>query len=57
MDKEVAVHKQSGILLSYKRERICVSSNETDETGAYYTQWSIQSIQKEKHQYSILMHT
>ena len=29
-----------------------MSSNEVDETGAYYTEWS----QKEKHQYSILMH-
>ena len=42
MEKEVVVHKQSGILLSYKKECICVSSNEMDETGAYYTQWSIQ---------------
>ena len=29
---------------------IWISSNEVDETGAYYTEWS----QKEKHQYSIL---
>ena len=28
-----------------------VSSNEMDETGAYYTEWS----QKEKHQYSMLL--
>ena len=29
-----------------------ISSNEVDETGAYYTEQS----QKEKHQFSILMH-
>ena len=27
-------------LLSYKKEHIWVSSNEVDETGAYYTEWS-----------------
>ena len=37
---------------SYKKECIWVSSNEVDEIGPYYTEWS----QKEKHQYSILMH-
>ena len=36
MDKEVVVHMQDGILLSYKEEHIWVSSNEVDETGAYY---------------------
>ena len=40
MDKEVVVHIHNGILLSYKKERIWVSSNEVDETGARYTQWS-----------------
>ena len=50
MDKKVLVHIHNGILLSYKKEHILVSSNEVDETGAYYTKWS----QKEKHQYSIL---
>ena len=35
MDKEVVVHIHSGILLSCK-----VSSNEMDETGACYTDWS-----------------
>ena len=39
MDKEVAVHIHDGILLSYKKEHIWVSSNEVDETGAYYTEW------------------
>ena len=33
------------------KECIWISSNEVDETGAYYTQWS----NLEKHQYSILM--
>ena len=35
-DKEVVVH--NGILLSYKKECIWVSSNEVDESGAYYTE-------------------
>ena len=40
MDKEVVVHKHNGILLSYKKEHIWVNSNEVDEPGAYYTEWS-----------------
>jgi len=40
MDKEVVVHVHNEILLSYKKEHIWVSSNEVDETGAYYTEWS-----------------
>ena len=40
MDKKVVVHIHSGMLLSYKKERIWVSSNEVDEIGAYYTEWS-----------------
>ena len=40
MDKEVVVHIHNGILLSYKKEHIWVSSNELDEPGAYYTEWS-----------------
>ena len=40
MDKEVVVHILNGILLSYKKEHIWVSSNEMDETGVYYTKWS-----------------
>ena len=40
MDKEVVVHIYNGILLNYKKECIWVSSNEVDETGAYYTGWS-----------------
>ena len=39
-DKEVVVHMHNGILLSYKKEHIWVSSNEMDETGVYYTEWS-----------------
>ena len=38
--KEVVVHIYNGILLSYKKECIWVSSNEVDEPGAYYTEWS-----------------
>ena len=37
MDKEVVAHIHNGILLSYKKEHIWVSSNEVGETGAYYT--------------------
>ena len=40
MDKEVVVHTYNRILLSYKKECIWVSSNEVDETEAYYTEWS-----------------
>ena len=35
MDKEVVVYVHNGILLSYKKENILVSSNEVDETWAY----------------------
>ena len=52
MNKEVVVHIHKGILLSYKKEYIWVSSNEVYETGA-----NLQSkvSQKEKYQYCILM--
>ena len=40
MDKEVEVHIHNGVLLSYKKQWIWVSSNEMDETGAYYTEWN-----------------
>ena len=36
MDKEIEVH--NGVLLSYKKEWIWVSSNDMDETEAYYTE-------------------
>ena len=53
MDKEAVVYIHSGILLSYKKERIWVTSNEWTKLEPI-----IQSelINKEKHQYSILMH-
>ena len=34
------VHTHNGILLNYKKECIWVNSNEVDEIGAYYTEWS-----------------
>ena len=37
------------ILLSHKKERVWDSSNEVDEPGVYYTEWS----QKEKDKYRI----
>ena len=40
MEKEVDVHTHNEMLLSYKKEHIWVSSNEVDEPGAYYTEWS-----------------
>ena len=40
MDKEVMVHIHCGILLSHKKEHVWVSSNEVDEAGDYYTEWS-----------------
>ena len=30
----------NGVLISYKKEHIWVSSNEVDEPGAYHTEWS-----------------
>ena len=40
MDKKAAVHIHNGILLSHWKEYIWIRSNEVDETGAYYTEWS-----------------
>ena len=40
LDREVVVHIHIEILLNYKKEHIWVKSNEVDETGAYYTEWS-----------------
>ena len=51
MDKEVVVHMHNGILLSYKKEHIWVSSNEVDEPTAYYAEWT----KSEKNKYDILM--
>ena len=39
MDK-VVVHIHSGMFLGYKKECSWVTSNEVDELGAYYTEWS-----------------
>ena len=39
MDKKAVVHIHNGILLSHWKEYIWISSNEVDETGAYYTEW------------------
>ena len=52
MDKEVVVHIRNRILLSYKKERICVSSNEVDLEPIIQTEVS----QKEKDEYCILTH-
>ena len=40
MDKKAVVHIHIGVLLSHSKEYIWISSNEVDETGAYYTEWS-----------------
>ena len=48
---KVVVHMHNGILLSYKKEHIWISSNEADEPRAYYTG---DVSQKEKHKYCIL---
>ena len=40
MDKEVVVHRHSGILLSHENEHVWVSSDEVDEPRVYYTEWS-----------------
>ena len=39
INKGVLVHIHNGILLSYKKEHIWVSSHEMDEPGSYYTEW------------------
>ena len=53
VDKEVVVHIQNGILFSYEKEHIWVSSNEVDKTEPIMQS---EVSQKEKHQYSILTH-
>ena len=40
MDEEVVVYIHNGVWLRYKKEHIWVSSNEVDEIGARYTEWS-----------------
>ena len=46
MDIEVVVHIYNGILLSYKKECIWVSSNEMDEPRAHYEEWN--KLEREK---------
>ena len=53
MDKEVVVYIHNGILLSHKKEHICVSSDELDEPEPI-TQSEVS--QKEKDKSSILIH-
>ena len=40
MDKKAVVHIHNGVLLCHYKEYIWIGSNEVDETGAYYTEWS-----------------
>ena len=40
MDKKAVVHIHNGVLLSHLKEYIWISSDEMDETGADYTEWS-----------------
>ena len=40
MDKKVVVHIHNGVLLSHSKEYVWISSDEVDETGAYYSEWS-----------------
>ena len=47
MDKEGRIHIHNGILLSYKKERMWLSSNEVDEPRAYYIEW--RKTGREKH--------
>ena len=36
--RKIVVHIHNGIFLSYWKEHVWISSNEVDETGAYYTE-------------------
>ena len=47
MDKEAVVHAYNGILLTYKKEHIWISSNELNEPGAYYTEWNKSEREKQ----------
>ena len=53
MDKEAVVHIHNGLLLSYEKERIWISSNEVGEPRAHCTEWS--ESEKER-QVRVLMH-
>ena len=47
LDKEIVVHIDNGRLLSHKNKQIWVSSNEVDETRAYYTEWNKSEREKQ----------
>ena len=47
MDKQAVVLAYNRIILSHKKECIWVSSNEVDETRAYYTEWSKSEREKQ----------
>ena len=38
IDNKDVVHLYNGVLLSHEKEYIWISSDEMDETGAYYTE-------------------
>ena len=40
MDKKAVVHIHNGVILSHSKEYSLISSNDVDETGAYYTESS-----------------
>ena len=48
IDKEVVVHIHDGILLSYKKGCMCISSNEVDELGVCYT-YTVSESERERH--------
>ena len=52
-DKEVVVDIHNGISPSYKKEHICISSNEVDDTEPIIQS---EASQKEKYQSSIITH-
>jgi len=47
MDKEVVVYIHNGILLSYEKEHIWVSSDEVDKPRMSYTEWSESGRERE----------
>ena len=47
MDKKAVVHIHSAVFLSYKKERIWISSNEVDGPKTYYTEWSMSESERQ----------
>ena len=47
MDTEIVVYVYNGILLSYKKQHIQVSSNEMDEPRPYYTECSMSERERQ----------